>query len=68
MALRRVDPVKAYPLALDFERVTVDHPGGASYVGQGGRGDQAENECAGQTVDDEIGGHLLGSPDLGTAL
>ncbi len=34
-ALRRVNPVKAYPLAVDFERVAVDHRGRAGHVGQG---------------------------------
>ena len=56
-ALRRVDPVKADSLALDFEGITVDDPGGAGHIGQGGRGEQAENQYTGQAVDAEIGGH-----------
>ncbi len=33
VTLRRVDPVKAYPLAVDFERIAVDHCGDAGHVG-----------------------------------
>jgi hypothetical protein len=36
--LRCVYPVQAYPLAPDFERVTVDHPDRAGHVNKGWRG------------------------------
>lgn len=39
-AFRRVDPVQGYPLALDFEGVAVDHPGGAGHDGKGWRGEE----------------------------
>ncbi len=41
LALRRVDPMQADTLAVDFERVTVDHRGDAGHVGKGRGGEQA---------------------------
>ncbi len=43
-ALGRIDPVKAYPLALDFQRVAVDDGGGAGHVGKGRCREQCQGE------------------------
>ena len=45
--LRRVDPVKAYPLAVNFESVAVDHRGDAGHVGQGRGGEQTQGDGEG---------------------
>ena len=45
-ALRRVDPVKAYPLAVYFPGIAVDHRGNSGYVGQGRSGEQAQGSDA----------------------
>ena len=45
--LSGVDPVKADSLAVDFERVAVDHRGDAGHVGQGRGGEQAEGDGEG---------------------
>ncbi len=39
-ALGRVDPVKAYPLAVHLNSIAVDHRGNAGHVGQGRGGEQ----------------------------
>ncbi len=41
-AFRRVDPVKAYPLAVHLNGIAVDHQGRAGYVGQHRDGEQAQ--------------------------
>ncbi len=46
-ALGRVDPMQAYPLPVNFQRVAVDHRGGAGQVGQGWGGEQAEGDGEG---------------------
>ncbi len=46
-ALGRVDPVQAYPLAMDFERIAVDHRGDAGHVGQGRGDEQAQGDGEG---------------------
>ncbi len=45
--LRRVDPVKACPLAVHLNGIAVDHRGGAGHVGQGGHGEQAQGDGEG---------------------
>ena len=35
-ALRRINPVKAYPLARHFLGIAINDPGGAGHIGQGG--------------------------------
>ncbi len=54
--------MKANALALDFDGVAVDHPGGAGHVGQGGCGEQAVNEYTGQAIDGEIKGNVRINP------
>ncbi len=42
--LQRVDPVKAYPLAVHFNGIAVDHGGGPGHVGKGRGGEQAQGD------------------------
>ncbi len=37
--LQRVYPVQSYTLAVDFQGVAVDHPGGADHIGEGRGGE-----------------------------
>ncbi len=46
-ALRRVDPMEANTLAMDFERIAVDHRGDAGHVGQGRGDEQAQGDGEG---------------------